>query len=352
LRAFPDNGPKLVLAVPLSMSYGPSRRLFTKMAAEESATIVLTGRSEDQTLTNEIFRMWNELQGSSDKYGAGGVGSVKPATGTVTVTLDSKVALEGEELEAHLEAERLVKEKELAHKAAQERSKRMLEADDLEDSDSDDEEDDDEAEVTGADMALDKIGTDSLERAEGKGGQISTSGIPGAGNAFMESDDFRTASFDIYVKGQQMRATSFFGGGRAGPSAGQTRFRMFPFVERKVRKVDVYGETLDVGAWIRKGREIEEEVESPEVREAKRRKKEEDEKQVCRLIDKRHRRLTRVFVAERAPRATIKVYQRRNSSRLEVQHLLRRYGGFTRRTCDQDDHPIPQSPSSGELFLL
>jgi cleavage and polyadenylation specificity factor subunit 2 len=100
----------------------------------------------------------------------------------------------------------------------------------------------------------------------------------------METDDFRTASFDIYVKGQQMRATSFFGGGRAGPSAGQTRFRMFPFVERKVKKVDVYGETLDVGAWIRKGREIEEEVESPEVREAKRRKKEEDEKQVRRTL--------------------------------------------------------------------
>jgi cleavage and polyadenylation specificity factor subunit 2 len=279
MRAFPDNSPKLVLAVPLSMSYGPSRRLFTKMATEESATIVLTGRSEDQTLSNEIFRMWNGLQAPPDQYGAGGVGSPKPASGTISVTIDSKVALEGEELEAHLEAERVAKEKELAHKAAQERSRRMLEADDLEDSDSDDE-DDDEAEVDAADMALDKIGTDAMERQEGKGGQISTTGIPGAGNAFMETDDFRTASFDIFVKGQQMRTTSFFGGGRAGPSAGQTRFRMFPFVERKMRKVDVYGETLDVGAWIRKGREIEEEVESPEVREAKRRKKEEEEKQV------------------------------------------------------------------------
>lgn len=314
------------------MSYGPSRRLFTKMAAEESATIVLTGRSEDQTLTNEMFRMWNEMQGAADKYGAGGVGSAKPASGSLTVTLDSKVALEGEELEAHLEVERLAKEKELAHKAAQERSKRMLEADDLEDSDSDDEEDDDEAEVTGADMALDKIGTDSLERAEGKGGQISTTGIPGAGNAFMESDDFRTASFDIYVKGQQMRATSFFGGGRAGPSAGQTRFRMFPFVERKVKKVDVYGETLDVGAWIRKGREIEEEVESPEVREAKRRKKEEEEKQVrppLAPVTAPSGLNVVSSLIERTPRATFKVYQRRHTCRFKMQHLLRRYGGST-----------------------
>ncbi|GHJ86659.1 hypothetical protein NliqN6_3061 [Naganishia liquefaciens] len=278
LRAFPENSPKLVLAVPLSMSYGPSRRLFTKMAVEESATIVLTGRSEDHTLSNEMFRMWNRMQTPPDQYGAGGVGTPKSASGNISVIIDSKVALEGNELEAHLEAERVAKEKEMAHKAAQERSRRMLEADDLEDSDSD-EEDEDEADVDGTEAALDKIGTDALERLEGKGGQISTTGIPAAGNAFMETDDFRTASFDIYVKGQQMRTTSFFGGGRAGPSAGQTRFRMFPFVERKMRKVDVYGETLDVGAWIRKGREIEEEVESPEVREAKRRKKEEEEKQ-------------------------------------------------------------------------
>ncbi|KAJ9110484.1 hypothetical protein QFC19_001610 [Naganishia cerealis] len=292
LQAFPDNStPKLVLAVPLSMSYGPSRRLFTKMATEESATIVLTGRGEDHTLTNDVFRMWNEQQPITAQYGAGRVGEPANVTGTrLVVTVDSKVSLTGAELEAYLEAERAVKEKELAHKAAQERSRRMLEADDLEDSDSDDEDEDGEGDDQG-DVAGTDAGDDARERMEGKSGQVSITGVPGVssaaataaagGNAFMESDDFRTASFDIYVKGQQMRTTSFFGGYRAGGggSAGQTRFRMFPFVERKMRKVDVYGETLDVGAWIRKGREIEEEVESPEVREAKRRKKEEEEKQ-------------------------------------------------------------------------
>jgi cleavage and polyadenylation specificity factor subunit 2 len=56
-------------------------------------------------------------------------------------------------------------------------------------------------------------------------------------------------------------------------------FRMFPYVERK-RKVDAYGETIDVANWLRKGKVLEEEGESEEVREAKRKKAEEEEAKV------------------------------------------------------------------------
>lgn len=251
------------------------------MAVQENATVVLTARAEDETLTNDMFRIWNDRQPLTAKYGGGAVGSPTRVEGEQrTVQVDRKVLLEGDELQAFLDAERQAREKQLAYKAAQERSRRMLEADDLEDSDSDDEDDDEVEEGEGQDSGMDQ--------QDEKAGQITLSGASGAvaadGTALMETDDFRTASFDIYVKGQQMRTTSFFGAGAnaaagAGGS-GPTRFRMFPFVERKMRKVDVYGEQLDVGAWIRKGREIEEEVESPEVREAKRRKKEQEEKQV------------------------------------------------------------------------
>lgn len=84
-------------------------------------------------------------------------------------------------------------------------------------------------------------------------------------------------SFDIYVKGQQTRVGRIGGGGGGGEMA---RFRMFPFIERRGRKVDEYGEGIDVGLWVRRGREIEEEGETEEVREKKKRKVEEDEKQV------------------------------------------------------------------------
>jgi hypothetical protein len=98
----------------------------------------------------------------------------------------------------------------------------------------------------------------------------------------METDDVRNTSFDIYVKGQQVRTTGFFKSTSLASanqgSSGLARFRMFPFVERKGRRVDVYGEGIDVGAWVRKGREIEEDQESDEVKEAKRKKKEEEEK--------------------------------------------------------------------------
>ena len=80
-------------------------------------------------------------------------------------------------------------------------------------------------------------------------------------------------SFDVYLKGNVAKATSFF-----KAADGQTqRFRMFPYVEKK-RRVDEYGETVDVATWLRKGKALEEDAESEEVKEARRRKEEEEAK--------------------------------------------------------------------------
>src|SRR6266508_4999263 len=79
-------------------------------------------------------------------------------------------------------------------------------------------------------------------------------------------------SFDIYLKGNVSKATSFFKNPGHGP-----RFRMFPYVEKK-RRVDDYGETVDVGMWLRKGRALEEEAESEEVKDYKRKAAEEESK--------------------------------------------------------------------------
>lgn len=164
--------------------------------------------------------------------------------------MNTKVPLVGPELETHLESESLQKEREAAHQAALDRSKRMLEADDLE-SDSESE----TSSVGEADRMLIPRNQDA--------------------NAYAGDADDRTLqmSFDIFVKGQQMRV----GRGQAGE---MVRFRMFPFNEKRGRKVDDYGEGLDIGQWLRKGREIEEEGETEEVRDAKRKKVDEEEKQV------------------------------------------------------------------------
>jgi len=76
-------------------------------------------------------------------------------------------------------------------------------------------------------------------------------------------------SFDIYLKGNVSRTTSFF------KSTGKEtqRFRMFPYVEKK-RKVDEYGEVIDIGMWLRRGKIMEEEAEGDEEKERKRKEEE------------------------------------------------------------------------------
>ena len=59
---------------------------------------------------------------------------------------------------------------------------------------------------------------------------------------------------------------------------------MFPYIERR-RRVDAYGEVVDVGMWLRKSKLFEEEAESEETKEAKRRQEEEEEAKVhCFLL--------------------------------------------------------------------
>nr|ODO01039.1 cleavage and polyadenylation specificity factor subunit 2 [Cryptococcus depauperatus CBS 7855] len=245
LQTYPLNRPKLVLAIPPTMSHGPSRFLFTSLAAVEGNVILLTSRSEEQTLARDLYDRWERQQDMGSKWGQGKTGKAIQLEDKMLVQVDSKVPLTGAEREAHLESERLQKEKDAAHKAAVDRSRRMLEADDLEsDSDSESESGDPTSGIT-------------IRRTEGA-------------NAYAgDGEDVRTMSFDIYVKGQQMKL---------GRGAEMARYRMFPFAERKGRKIDQYGEGLDIGQWMRKGREIAEEGETEEVREAKKRKEEEEEK--------------------------------------------------------------------------
>ena len=151
-----------------------------------------------------------------------------------------------------MEAERLQKEREAAHQAALDRSRRMLEADDL------DSESDSESDAETVDNIIPRVAGANAYAGDGE-------------------DNRQQMSFDIFVKGQQMRV------GRGAPGE-MARFRMFPFIERRGRKVDAYGEGLDIGQWVRKGREIEEEGETEEVREAKRRKVKDEERQVGLIV--------------------------------------------------------------------
>ncbi|KAJ7490395.1 beta-lactamase-like protein [Mycena galericulata] len=270
IQRYSSTDPKLILAVPASLSHGPSRNLFVNFAAIPNNVVLLTSRSEEGTLGRILFNKWNDSQRADDKWDKGRIGSNVMMDGGINIVMKSKVPLQGAELEAHLQKERAAKEKEAAHQAQLARSQRMLEADEDEsDSDSDsDAEDEDEVRQALEDEPIDTDGVGAGKKRK------ADKALDGA-DWGLDGDEGLTKqllSFDIYLKGNVSKATSFFKN-----VGGQTqRFRMFPYVEKK-RRVDEYGETVDVAMWLRKGRVFEEEAETDETKDFKRRKQAEEE---------------------------------------------------------------------------
>ncbi|KAI0663219.1 beta-lactamase-like protein [Cubamyces menziesii] len=291
MQTYSSKDPKLILAVPATLSHGPSRSLFAQFAEIPDNVVLLTGRSEPGTLGRILFDQWNNSQREEAKWDRGKIGSNIMMDGVLRLEMHSKVPLQGAELEEFLAKERAAKEKEAAHQAALARTQRMLEADEGQssDSDSDDSSDSDEENEVERTLGEDLMDTtDDLKQAR-EGPNVSSRiskrkrGEGGAADGAewalgVEPEDGVTRiSFDIYLKGNVAKATSFF-----KSADGQTqRFRMFPYVEKR-RKVDEYGETLDVGMWLRKGRVLEEDAENEETKEARRRKEEEEAKKAPR----------------------------------------------------------------------
>jgi cleavage and polyadenylation specificity factor subunit 2 len=135
----------------------------------------------------------------------------------------------------------VVREKAAVAQAALVRNQQLLEADEGADSSDSDSDAADEEDVERA-LGLDADATRADGADWGRGMDAEDSGR-------------QMLSFDI----------SFF------KSAGKEnqRFRMFPYVEKK-RRVDEYGEVIDVAMWVRRGQIMEEEADDEEVKERKR----------------------------------------------------------------------------------
>ncbi|PWN48381.1 hypothetical protein IE53DRAFT_389433 [Violaceomyces palustris] len=264
---------KVVLAVPPSMTHGPSRRLFARFAQNPNDVVIMIQRGQPGSIARWLWDRWQSKQASGVLWKAGKVGSAVAIGEKLKFELKSKVPLEGDELRAHLEAELAEKERQAQQRALLARSRRRLEADeDDESSDSDDSSDDD---AGGAFDEMPGVGPNgrvanggnfaepgSLTRKkghttafDGSRGGARVGAVEGMGDGVSNE-----VSFDIYLKGNASRATSFFGAkagvGGEGPYGVGIRYRMFPMIERK-RRIDAYGETIDVGRWLSKKRELE-----------------------------------------------------------------------------------------------
>ena len=148
-----------------------------------------------------------------------------------------------------------MREKAAVAQAALVRNQQLLEADEGADS---------------SDSDSDAADEEDVERALGVDADATRADGADWGRGMDAEDSGRQMlSFDIYLKGNVSRAVSFF------KSAGKEnqRFRMFPYVEKK-RRVDEYGEVIDVAMWVRRGQIMEEEADDEEVKERKRQEEE------------------------------------------------------------------------------
>lgn len=241
---------KVVLAWPPSLTHGPSRKLFTRMAGNEKDVVILTQHGQAESLGRELYEMWESKQELSARWGRGKVGNAVQMNETMELEVHSKVPLQGEELESHLEAQRLVNERAAHQKALLARSTRRLEADEDEATD--------DSGSSGDESEEEEVVMEVEEGSDGRGGKLVTK----RGAAVKEEDEGMATSeisFDIYLKGKASRATTFFGTSTeraSGRYKTGIRFRMFPVVEKK-RRVDTFGETLDISKWLSRKRQLE-----------------------------------------------------------------------------------------------
>jgi cleavage and polyadenylation specificity factor subunit 2 len=73
---YPSSKPKLILAVPTSLSHGSSRALFADFASVRDNVVLLTSRSEEGTLCRLLLDKWDQRQKDDERWDKGNIGSV------------------------------------------------------------------------------------------------------------------------------------------------------------------------------------------------------------------------------------------------------------------------------------
>lgn len=75
MQRYSSKDPKLIFAVPSSLSHGPSRALFSEFAETPDNVVLLTGRGEEGTLGRILFERWNSSQRDDTKWDRGKIGN-------------------------------------------------------------------------------------------------------------------------------------------------------------------------------------------------------------------------------------------------------------------------------------
>lgn len=74
INTYSSKDPKLILAVPASLSHGASRSIFSEFASVPDNVVLLTSQGEEGTLSKSLFDIWNDQQRDEDKWNKGKLG--------------------------------------------------------------------------------------------------------------------------------------------------------------------------------------------------------------------------------------------------------------------------------------
>lgn len=74
-EALDPSSPKAILAVPLSLSHGPSRKLLSSFVQNPNNVVILTQRGDPDSLSRRLWDLWESKQATGKKWGDGEVGS-------------------------------------------------------------------------------------------------------------------------------------------------------------------------------------------------------------------------------------------------------------------------------------
>lgn len=74
-QRYSSKDPKLILAIPASLSHGASRTVFADFAQIPDNVVLLTGRGEEGTLGRILFEQWNTSQREEYKWDRGKIGN-------------------------------------------------------------------------------------------------------------------------------------------------------------------------------------------------------------------------------------------------------------------------------------
>ncbi|KAI8810158.1 beta-lactamase-like protein [Cladochytrium replicatum] len=229
------DGPKVVLASFPSLDSGFGKELLFRWADQPNSIVLITDRfNPGSTMGTRLFEEWRAA--GTDKESSA-VGAPVELNFEMDFTVNSRVPLEGEELEEHIAVERQKHEQEIANSGSTRRRRRRQSAllsNDLKgglDLDS-----------SGSESEDDSIVPDLAAPSRTSIGSLGVT--PSANMSVGATTGW--VGFDAYVKDG--------GGLKGGASSGffkqSQSFMMFPISDTR-RKVDEYGESINVEHFLR-----------------------------------------------------------------------------------------------------